>query len=313
MEDNVLTHSLWTEKHRPILLDDYIGNDNLKSTIKRYIEQDDIPHLLFHARAGTGKTTLGKIITNSIDCDVLYINASDENNVDTIRTKIKSFVSSVGFRKWKIVFLDEADYLTPNAQAVLRNMMEQYSKKSRFILTCNYPEKIIDPIQSRCTVFEVYPPSKKDVAVRIVEILKNENIRYDMKDVAILINNSYPDIRRIIASLQRQIDNGELKLTQQAVMEIDYMNKILDVLMSQSGSKEMFTNIRQIIADSKVRTFDDLYRFLYENIDKFAKPGTQASILLEIAKAMRDDPMCIDKEINVMSMFIGIISNFNLK
>lgn len=309
MEDNALTHSLWTEKHRPILLDDYIGNENLKSTIKKYIEQDDIPHLMFYARAGTGKTTLGKIITNTIDCDVLYINASDENNVDTIRTKIKSFVSSVGFRKWKIVFLDEADYLTPNAQAVLRNMMEQYSRKSRFILTCNYPEKIIDPIQSRCTVFEVYPPSKKDVAVRAVQILNKENIKYDMKDIGILINNSYPDIRRIISSLQRQVENGELKLSKQSVMEVDYMNKVLDVLMSDVSSKEMFTNIRQIIADSKVRSFDDMYRFLYENIDKFAKPGTQANILLEIAKAMRDDPMCVDKEINIMAMFIGIISN----
>ena len=299
MQENVITHSLWTEKHRPHKLADYIGNENLKETVQRYIDQDDIPHLLLHARAGTGKTTLGKIITNTIDCDVLYINASDENNVDTIRTKIKSFVSSVGFKKWKIVFLDEADYLTPNAQAVLRNMMEQYSRKSRFILTCNYPEKIIDPIQSRCTVFEVYPPSKKDVAIRLVDILKQENVQFDMKDVGIIINNSYPDIRRVIGSTQRQIVNGELKLTKQSVMEVDYMNKILDVLKSKSTSKDMFTNIRQIVADSKVRTFDDLYRFLYDNIEQYAKEGTQAAIILEIAKTMREDAMCVDKEISI--------------
>ena len=309
MQENVITHSLWTEKHRPHKLADYIGNENLKETVQRYIDQDDIPHLLLHARAGTGKTTLGKIITNTIDCDVLYINASDENNVDTIRTKIKSFVSSVGFKKWKIVFLDEADYLTPNAQAVLRNMMEQYSRKSRFILTCNYPEKIIDPIQSRCTVFEVNPPSKKDVAIRLVDILKQENVQFDMKDVGIIINNSYPDIRRVIGSTQRQIVNGELKLTKQSVMEVDYMNKILDVLKSKSTSKDMFTNIRQIVADSKVRTFDDLYRFLYDNIEQYAKEGTQAAIILEIAKTMREDAMCVDKEISIMAMFIGIISH----
>lgn len=309
MHDNVITHSLWTEKHRPIQLKDYIGNEALKETVQRYIDQDDIPHLLFYARAGTGKTTLGKIITNTIDCDVLYINASDENNVDTIRTKIKSFVSSVGFRKWKVVFLDEADYLTPNAQAVLRNMMEQYSRKSRFVLTCNYPEKIIDPIQSRCTVFEVYPPSKKDVAIRLVDILKQENVQFDMKDVGIVINNNYPDIRRVIAATQRQIVDGCLKLTKQSVMEIDYMNKILEVLKSGANSKEKFTSIRQIIADSKVRTFDDLYRFLYDNIEEYAKEGTQAAIILEIAKTMRDDAMCVDKEINIMAMFIGIISN----
>ncbi len=305
---NPVKNSLWTEKHRPAKLQDYIGNENLKDTIQRYIEQDDIPHLLFYARAGTGKTTLGKIITNSIDCDVLYINASDENNVETIRTKIKSFVSSVGFKKWKVVFLDESDYLTSNAQAVLRNMMEQFSKNSRFILTCNYPEKIIDPIQSRCSVFEVYPPSKKDVAVRLVNILNEEGVQYDNKDVAVVVNNSYPDIRRVISSAQRQVVDGKLVLTKQAVMEIDYMTKILEQLKSGASAKDMYTNIRQIIADSKVRTFDDLYRFLYDNLDDFAPNGKQASIILEIAKAMREDMQCVDKEINVMAMIVEIIS-----
>lgn len=309
LTNNPITNSLWTEKHRPLLLKDYIGNENLKETVQRYIDQDDIPHLLFYARAGTGKTTLGKIITNSIDCDVLYINASDENNVETIRTKIKSFVSSVGFKKWKVVFLDEADYLTSNAQAVLRNMMEQFSKNSRFILTCNYPEKIIDPIQSRCSVFEVYPPSKKDVAVRLINILTEENIKYDMKDVGSIINGSYPDIRRVISSTQRQIVDNQLVLTKQSAMEIDYMGKVLEELKSKSSAKDKFTNIRQIIADSKVRTFDELYRFLYDNIDEFAPEGSQASIILEIAKTMREDVNCTDKEINVMAMFIQIISN----
>lgn len=309
MQINKLTNTLYTEKHRPTVLSDYIGNESLKETIQRYIDQDDIPHLLFYARAGTGKTTLGKIITNSIDCDVLYINASDENNVETIRTKIKSFVSSVGFKKWKVVFLDEADYLTSNAQAVLRNMMEQFSKNSRFILTCNYPEKIIDPIQSRCAVFEVYPPSKKDVAVRVVNILKQENIEFDTKDVGVIVNSSYPDIRRVINSTQRQIVDGKLVLTKQSVMEIDYMTKVLEALKSKSTPKDKFTNIRQIIADSKVRTFDDMYRYLYDNIDEFAPDGKQAAVILEIAKAMREDMQCVDKEINIMAMFIEIISH----
>jgi replication factor C small subunit len=309
MQVNKVTNSLWTEKHRPSVLSDYIGNESLKETIQRYIDQDDIPHLLFYARAGTGKTTLGKIITNSIDCDVLYINASDENNVETIRTKIKSFVSSVGFKKWKVVFLDEADYLTANAQAVLRNMMEQFSKNSRFILTCNYPEKIIDPIQSRCAVFEVYPPSKKDVAVRVVNILKQENIEFDTKDVAVVVNSSYPDIRRVISSMQRQIVDGKLALTKQSVMEIDYMTKVLEVLKKPGIPKDKFTNIRQIIADSKVRTFDGMYRYLYDNIDEFAPDGKQAAIILEIAKAMREDMQCVDKEINIMALMIEIISH----
>jgi DNA polymerase III delta prime subunit len=307
METN-LSHSLWTEKYRPNTLENYIGNDALKETMQRYIDHDDIPHLLFYARAGTGKTTLGKILTNALDCDVLYINASDENNVETIRTKIKSFVSGVGFKKWKIVFLDESDFLTPNAQAVLRNMMEQFSKKSRFILTCNYPEKIIDPIQSRCTVFEVYPPSKKEVATRMIQILDIENIEYNVKDVGVLINKSYPDIRRIITSIQRQIFNNKLILNTQSVLEVDYMNKILEVLKNKTAAKTMFTNIRQIIADSKVRSFEELYRFLYDNLEEFVPEGKQASVILEIAKTMREDAMCVDKEISIMAMFIGIIN-----
>lgn len=307
MHINPITNSLWTEKYRPIKLQDYIGNESLKETVQKYIDQDDIPHLLFYARAGTGKTTLGKIITNSIDCDVLYINASDENSVDTIRTKIKSFVSSVGFKKWKVVFLDEADYITSNGQAVLRNMMEQFSKNSRFILTCNYPEKIIDPIQSRCTIFEVYPPSKKDVAARLVNILNAENLEYDLRDVGTIVNNNYPDIRRVISSAQQQVFDGRLKLSKQSIMELDYMSKVLEVLKSTAPPKDKFKSIRQIIVDSKVRLFDDLYRFLYDNLDEYAIEGTRADIILDIAKAMREDPHCVDKEINVMAMMVEII------
>lgn len=302
-----LENSLWVEKYRPQNLSEYVGNDTLKATIEKYIETNDIPHLLLHARAGTGKTSLGKIITNSIDCDVLYINASDENNIDTVRTKIKNFVSSVGFKRWKIVFLDEADALTPLSQAALRNMMEMFSKNARFIMTCNYPEKIIDPIQSRCAVFEVYPPSRKEVAVRLVQILNQEQVKYDTKDVGIIVNTSYPDIRRVINSAQRQTFNGTLELSKREEIQIDYMNKVLDALKTAKRPEQTFNEIRQIIADSKVRTFDDMYRFLYDNVYEFAPENTRASVIVEIAKAMRDDSFCIDKEINIMAMFIAIL------
>ena len=121
--------------------------------------------MLLYGTAGTGKTTLAKLIAKNIDCDLMYINASDENNVETVREKIKNFASTIGFRQWKLIILDEADYLTPNAQAALRNLMETFSKTTRFVLTCNYVEKIIDPIQSRCQVFGITPPSKKDVEI----------------------------------------------------------------------------------------------------------------------------------------------------
>ena len=170
-------HSLWVERYRPDTLSGYVGNEHILEKVRIYIQNEDVPHLLFFGGAGTGKTTLAKIITNQIDCDLMYINASDENNVDTVRDKIRGFASSMGFRKWKVIILDEADYLTPNAQAALRNLMETFSKTTRFILTCNYVEKIIDPIQSRCQTFGITPPSKKEVAIRLKEILDLEGVQ----------------------------------------------------------------------------------------------------------------------------------------
>ena len=169
-----MSHSLWVEKYRPTDLSTYIGNEHLKSKVSVYLESEDVPHLLLYGRAGTGKTTLAKIITKNIDCDYMYINASDENKVDDVRNKIKTFASSVGFKSLKVIILDECDYLTPNAQAALRNLMETFSKHCRFILTCNYVERIIDPIQSRCQSYKVIPPSKKEVAQQMVHILTEE-------------------------------------------------------------------------------------------------------------------------------------------
>ena len=171
-------NTLWVEKYRPTNLDTYVGNDFIKDKVKLYLETGDVPHLLLYGRAGTGKTTLAKIITKNIDCDMMYINASDENNVDNVRTKIKNFASSIGFKPLKVIILDEADFLTPNAQAALRNLMETFSKTTRFILTCNYAERIIDPIQSRCQSFQVIPPDKKQVAKQLVDILGSEDVTY---------------------------------------------------------------------------------------------------------------------------------------
>ena len=176
-------HSLWVEKYRPKDLSTYIGNEHLKSKVKVYLESEDVPHLLLYGRAGTGKTTLAKIITSNIDCDYMYINASDENKVDDVRNKIKTFASSVGFKSLKVIILDECDYLTPNAQAALRNLMETFSRHCRFILTCNYVERIIDPIQSRCQSFKVIPPKRVDVARHLVHILEQENVEYDLDDI----------------------------------------------------------------------------------------------------------------------------------
>ena len=223
-------NSLWVEKYRPQNLDTYIGNDFIKDKVKNYLESGDVPHLLLHGQAGTGKTTLAKLIVNNIDCDFLYVNASDENSVDAVRDKIKNFASTAGFKPFKIIILDEADFLTPNAQAALRNIMETFSKHCRFILTCNFVERIIDPIQSRCQTFQVIPPDRKQVATHLCSVLDQESVSYEIEDVALLVNAGYPDIRRVINAGQRQSISGKLIIDKQSEVLNDYKVKLLEIL-----------------------------------------------------------------------------------
>lgn len=300
-------NSLWVESFRPNTLDGYVGNEHIIEKVKVYIENGDVPHLLFYGQAGTGKTTLAKIIANNVDADVMYINASDENNIETVRTKIKNFASTIGFRKWKICILDEADYMTPNGQAALRNLMETFSKTTRFILTCNYVEKIIDPIQSRCQTFAIIPPSKKEVAKRIVSILDNLKIEYDNKDLVTIINSGYPDIRRILNSCQRQVIDGKLKIDATSLVQANYMTSVAEILASDISKKDAFKSIRQLIADSKVRDFTAFYRFLFDEIDNYAK-GHIASVILILAEAQYQDSLVIDKELHIMSMIVKLLN-----
>jgi len=299
-------HTLWTEIFRPNTLDGYIGNESTIEKVKIWIENGDVPHLLFYGNAGTGKTTLAKIIAGSVDADILYLNCSDENSVDTVRDKIKRFASTIGFRKFKIILCDEFDYMTPNGQAALRNLMETYSKTTRFILTCNYVEKIIDPIQSRCQTFAITPPNKKEVAQRLVEVLDSKGVTYDIKDIAAIINASYPDIRRAINAAQASVVNGQLQLDKASAIQANYMTEILEMLKDAKDKKTTFTKIRQCIADSKVRDFTPLYTFLYDNLDEFAH-GHIAPCILIIAEAQYKDAQVVDHEINIMAMFVNLL------
>ncbi len=300
-----LKHSLWVEKYRPTQLDNYIGNDHLKSKVSVYLESGDIPHLLLFGRAGTGKTTLAKLLVNNIDCDYLYINASDENSVDVVREKVKNFASTLGFKDMKVIILDECDYITPNAQAALRNLMETFSKNCRFILTCNYVERIIDPIQSRCQSFQIVPPDRKQVAQHLANILNNENIEYDVKDIATIVNGGYPDIRRVINGAQRQVVSGKLVIDENTIVQNDYKNQVLEILKTQD-KKNSFQNIRQLLADSKVSDFSDLFRLLFDTVDDWAT-GHIAECILILSKYQQSDAVVVDKEINIMAMFVEII------
>jgi replication factor C small subunit len=305
-----MSNSLWVEKYRPDTLEGYVGNQHILEKVKIYIQNEDVPHLLLYGQAGTGKTTLAKIITNQIDCDLMYINASDENSVDAVRDKIRGFASSMGFKKWKVVILDEADYLTPNAQAALRNLMETFSKSTRFILTCNYVEKVIDPIQSRCQAFAITPPSKKEVAKRLYDILNEERVEFQTDELAILVNSGYPDIRRVLNAAQRQVINGKLVIDSTSNIQANYADNVVEELIKSADVKTKFTTIRQIIADSKVRDFTPLYKTLYDRVDEYAN-GKVGQTILNIADGQYKDSMVVDKEINTMAMMINIIMTIN--
>lgn len=300
-------NTLWVEKYRPQTLKDYIGNDLLKEKVQSYLDNNDVPHLLLYGKAGTGKTTLAKIIAQTIECDMMVINASDENNVETVRNKVKNFASGAGFKGFKIIILDEFDYMTPNAQAILRNLMETFSRHTRFILTCNYHEKIIEPILSRCQTFAVNPPSKKEVAVHVTEILNKEGIRFDIKDVADIISSFYPDIRRVMNTCQLQSSKGELKVDKQTILQADFKNKIVDLLASGEEKRNTYMQIRQIVGDNKVNDFAELYTALYERLDDYAA-GNTANVILELAQGQFRDALVIDKEICFMATIIAIIN-----
>ena len=300
-----LEHSLWVEKYRPTSLDTYIGNEHLKSKVSVYLESGDLPHLLLYGKAGTGKTTLAKILVNNIECDYMYINASDENSVDTVRTKVRGFASTMGFKDYKIIILDECDYITPNAQAALRNLMETFSKHCRFILTCNFVERIIDPIQSRCQSFQVIPPSKKEVAIHMTNILKEEGVASKMDDIAGLVNAGYPDIRRVINSCQRQVVDGMLVVDKQSLVESDYKMKLLEIIKTQD-KKDAFKNVRKLLADSQVTDFAELYKLMYDEVDSYGT-GHIAECILIIAKYQLSDSQVVDKEINAMAMIIELL------
>jgi len=291
-----IKNSLWVEKYRPSNLDTYIGNEHLKSKVKVYLESGDLPHLLLYGRAGTGKTTLAKL---------LYINASDENSVEIVRDKVKNFASTLGFAEMKIIILDECDYITPNAQAALRNLMETFSKHCRFILTCNFVERVIDPIQSRCQSFQIIPPDRKQVALHVSNILQNEKVDATVDDIVTIVNGGYPDIRRVINSIQRQVVNGKLVIDEGMAIQNDYKNQVLDILKTQD-KKNSFKNIRQVLADSKITDFSDLFRLLFDTVDDWGR-GHVAECILTLSQYQQSDAIVVDKEINIMAMFVEVI------
>ena len=287
---------LWVEKYRPTTLENYVGNEVIKSKIEDYLKQGSIQNLLLHGVAGTGKTTLAKLLVKNIDCDYLYINASDERGIDTIREKIQPFALSMGFNDVKIVILDEADYLTPQAQATLRHTIEACSATTRFILTCNYLERIISPLQSRCQTFEIIPPSKREVWQKCKTILNDENISSSPKEVEPIVDAHYPDIRKIINTLQGSIIDNEVKADHGSLKNTQLGGLVVDALIRKAKLSE----IRQILADSGAREFDGLFKVLYDNVSKYTDREGEA--ILIIAKYQYEYTFVLEKEICIAAM-----------
>ena len=299
-----MENSLLVEKYRPSTLENYVGNENIKKSIAKYLDQNDIQNLIFYGPAGTGKTTLAKIIVKNLDCDHLYINASDERGIETIRDKVQGFASVASFKPLKVVILDEADFLTIQAQASLRNIIETFSRTTRFIMTCNFVERIIDPLQSRCHVLKIVPPTKKDVARHLAWVLDQEKIRYEMQDLVPLINQYYPDLRKCINTIQLSTMDNDLRLDQSILVSSNYIDKIINEL----SNKADFKTVRQIIADANVDDFDELFKSLYDKANEYL-PGKEGTATILINEHQYKSNFRIDKEINIMSLIQQIINN----
>tara|TARA_R100000742_G_C4278062_1_gene100518 strand:- start:1374 stop:2288 length:915 start_codon:yes stop_codon:yes gene_type:complete len=298
-------HSLLVEKYRPTKLDYFVGNASIKNSISKYIGQNDIQNLIFYGPAGTGKTTLAKLIIKNLDCDHLYINASDERGIETIRDKVSGFASVASFKPLKVVILDEADFLTIQAQASLRNIIETFSRTTRFIMTCNFVERIIDPLQSRCQVLKIVPPTKKDVAKHLNWILEEEEIVYEVNDLGSIVNQYYPDLRKCINTIQMNSKDNKLTLDKSVLVSSNYIDEVINELKKD---KDSFKKIRQIIADANVDDFDELFRALYERSSEYL-PGREGTVAIIVNEQQYRANFRIDKEINAMSLISQIINN----
>jgi replication factor C small subunit len=295
-------HTLWIEKYRSENLEQYIGNDAVKNRISDCISKNDIPHFIFNGTAGTGKTTLAKLIIKNIKCDYLYLNASDENGIDVIRDKVKQFASTSTFQPLKVVILDEADFLTQPAQAALRNLIEEYSITTRFVLTCNYIERLIEPLQSRCEIHILKPPSKGDVARHIcTNILDVEEVKYELSDVALLVKEFYPDVRSIIKNLQAGVKDGKY---QWIALNIDWTKQLIQILKKRD--KDAWYQARQLVADAQVDDFQVAYRYMFEQLPEFSY-GHDAELSVILDDHIWRAGVVPDKEINFAAAIAKIL------
>lgn len=301
-------NQLWVEKYRPKNLDEYIGDKELKEKINKIFSSQEVPNIIFHSSSGTGKTSLSNLIIQYVNCDYIYINASNENGIDTVRETIDEFCTTSSFKPVKIVWCEEFSEFTTAGQNALRAVIEKHSRKVRFIFTCNSVEKIIDPIKSRCQEFEIIPPNQKQVVEKCVDILNKEKIDFELDEVENTVKFTYPDVRRAINSLQINTIDKVLKLDKEFFKLLSYQNQIIEILknVKERNALEKVNEIRQLLADTRVKNFATLYRYLYDHVDVFCKDQI-ISAILTISEGQLNDVHAVDKEINMIATILKLI------
>lgn len=302
---------LWIEKFRPKTLDGYVFRDeHQRAQIERWVKEKSIPHLLFSGNAGIGKTTLAKILFNELDInelDILEINASRDNDVDNVRKKIVNFAQMIPFGDFKVILLDEADYLSLNAQAVLRGVMEEYHNTARFVLTCNYPNKIIPALHSRCQGFHIAKVDQTEFTARIATILMEEKVEFDLDTLDTFVKATYPDLRKCINMVQMNSHDNVLHMPEKSdAGGADYKLEMVELF-----KKGKISEARKLVcSQARPEEMEEIYRWLYSNIHLLGKTEQQQdSAILIIKQGLVDHTLVVDPEINLAAVLIRLARN----